>query len=101
MNLSTQCPHCGQQSPNVRLGVRLSKRKVHLFDLISRAGSAGIDGEYLWHAVFGSNGSRQTMRAHICQINEILEETDFRLRATRGPGSRYRLIKLKVREFNI
>lgn len=92
------CPYCGQPSLYERVGVRLTPVKAHLFDLIEAGGKEGINSIVLHFKVFGERATRQTMRGHIFQINEILEETDWRIKSTKKcQDSCYKLVKRKVK----
>jgi hypothetical protein len=86
----SHCPHCGQQLPTVRCGVRLSPLKARLLDAIRRAGPDGISSADLineLHLPF----KRKTLAAHAWQINELLELTEYRIRGRGG----YRLVRLE------
>lgn len=77
------CPHCGAQE---RLGVWLTPKKVVIFDRVKRAGDVGIS--------FNEFGmSRHLFKAHVWQINALLEETDWKIRSKPGPASSYRLVR--------
>jgi len=70
--------------------------KARLFDMIKRGGSAGVDGEDIFHAIFfGRKCKRSIVKVHVCQINDLLIETDYRIVASRGKYPIYRLVKCK------
>lgn len=79
------CPHCGLALPETRLGVRLTPLKARIFDLIQRSGADGIDRRELFDIVFGDNDaharkhSYETLKAHLKQINDLIEDTGFRI----------------------
>jgi hypothetical protein len=68
--------------PRTYLGVALSELKLRIVDVVRRAGPDGIDADDL-HAIAFSDRerSRETLKAHIWQINDALAETDFRIRS--------------------
>lgn len=66
--------------PEMRLGVRLTPLKARIFDLVQRAGRDGIDRGDLFSLVFGGTGQcRETLKAHIFQINDLIEDTGYRI----------------------
>lgn len=74
------CSYCGQPLPEIRLGVRLTPLKARIFDLIQRGGQDGIDRGDLFELVFGGAGQcRETLKAHIHQINELIEDSGYRI----------------------
>jgi hypothetical protein len=79
------CAYCGQTLPEIRLGVRLPPLKARIFDLVQRAGADGIDRRDLFDIVFGDDDAHarrhsfRTLKAHICQINEAIEDTGYRI----------------------
>jgi hypothetical protein len=84
------CHYCGQALPETRLGVRLTPLKARIFDLIQRGGDDGITSADLFNIVFSDGGhSRETLKAHVYQINELIENEGYRI--TNG-GSVYRLV---------
>jgi hypothetical protein len=93
------CPHCGQQMRDMRAGVRLTPIKARIFDLVARAGAQGIDADDINRIVFDGQRSRDVIKAHICQINDLLAATDLRIRGSRGqwhqPPWPYRLVTIK------
>lgn len=72
------CLHCGQPTPEMRLGIRLTPLKTRLFDAIRRAGSDGITSDQLINEL-ALPITRATLKAHVYQINELLAETDYRI----------------------
>jgi hypothetical protein len=84
------CHHCGQPLPIIRLGVRLTAFKARIFDLVQRAGEDGITGRDLFDIVFGGDDhSYHTLKAHIWQINDLIEDEGYRIKG----GGAYRLVK--------
>jgi hypothetical protein len=84
------CPRCGQTLPERRLGIPLSALKARIFDLVQRAGADGIDGRDLFDLAYAGREKipqRDSLKAHIIQINDAIEETGWRIR-----GCPYRLI---------
>jgi DNA-binding winged helix-turn-helix (wHTH) protein len=74
------CPYCSQPLPEIRLGVRLTPLKARIFDLVQRGGADGIDREDLFDIVFGGTGRcRETLKAHIFQINELIADEGYRI----------------------
>jgi hypothetical protein len=91
------CPHCGQPLTTQRAGARLTPLKARIFDAIKRAGHNGIDADDLFKMIFtDARHSRLTLKAHIWQINDVLEDSsDLIIKGTRGTGRRYILQKRK------
>jgi hypothetical protein len=75
------CPLCRQPVGEVRAGVRLPMLKAQIFDTIHAAGEMGITAREIMHAVYGDQKRvLTTIRMHIAQINDILEETDTKIK---------------------
>jgi hypothetical protein len=90
-----RCDYCGQALPEVRLGVRLTPLKAHLFDLVRRSGIDGISSDDLWSSLYpNGGGSRQTLKAHVWQINQLIADEGYQID---GRGSFYRLVNLRKR----
>jgi hypothetical protein len=66
--------------PEVRAGVRLSKLKAHIFDVVKRADSNGITIEDINAICFDGKAKAVNIRTHIHQINDSLAGTDFEIR---------------------
>ena len=66
------CPHCGQRMMYMRAGARLSPQKARIFDVIKRAGAGGISGDDIIESLRLEIG-KNCLRAHVWQINEILQ----------------------------
>ena len=77
------CPHCGAA---MRFGVWLTKRQREIFDRLKRAGEERLQVED-----FEMN--RNLFKAHIWQINDKLEETDYKIVGKRNEG--WRLEKVR------
>ena len=79
------CHHCGQPLPEIRFGVRLTPLKARILDLIQRAGADGIDRHDLFEIVLGDNDAHarkhsfRTLKAHIYQLNEAIEDAGYRI----------------------
>jgi len=90
-----RCDHCGQALPEVRFGVRLTAFKARLFDLVQRGGIDGISSADLYSLLYpDGGGSRQTLKAHVWQINELIADEGYRID---GRGSAYRLFNMRKR----
>lgn len=89
------CNYCGQTLPEIRLGVRLPALKARIFDLVQRGGEDGITAKDLFDILFGAEQEppqRATIKSHINQINEALEDSGYRIL---GCGA-YRLVKQEI-----
>jgi DNA-binding winged helix-turn-helix (wHTH) protein len=74
------CNYCGQELPEIRLGVRLTPLKARIFDLIQRGGEDGIDRRDLFDIVYaGEDVQRTVLKSHIHQINEEIEDAGYRI----------------------
>jgi hypothetical protein len=79
----------------MRLGVRLTPFKARLFDLVRRGGIEGICSDDLYSLLHpDGGGSRQTLKAHVWQINEMIADEGYRID---GRGSFYRLVNMRKR----
>ena len=63
------CSCCGQPLAEYRLGIRLTPLKARIFDAIKRRGSERIQAREI--------GNPITVKSHVWQINDLLEETDI------------------------
>jgi hypothetical protein len=88
------CPHCGVPIGNLRtlegverLGVRMSPFKAHILDTIKRCGQDGIESAMLYEMLFGHRDpmpSRNNLRLHVAQINELLEDEGWRIAGSKS-----------------
>jgi DNA-binding SARP family transcriptional activator len=83
--MNTICPTCHQTIGTSRLGVRLTPLKALIVDHIKIAGDIGISSEELRGTLWEERKevSINTVKAHIWQINSILEETDWIIHSDR------------------
>ena len=84
------CPHCQQPLPEMRLGVRFPPLKAAIFDLIKRAGDHGMTQQEI-QGTF-EIGTLDGVRAHIWGINELIEDTGWRIRGGTKHAPGYRLV---------
>jgi hypothetical protein len=92
------CPFCHQTLGTQRLGVRLPRLKAEIVDAIKAAGDLGISRDELMHTVYRDRScpSPATIKAHVAQLNDLLAETSFVIRADGRrfrDGSRYYLTR--------
>lgn len=79
------CPQCHRPMPHlVREGVSMTPLKARIFDVIERSKDSGITIEYLNRICFDGRSSPVNIRMHIHQINELLSETEVRIRGKGG-----------------
>jgi hypothetical protein len=76
---TTFCPHCHQPIAEDRAGIRLPAVKVKIFDVVRRAAQHGIRVEYINWLCFDGRANAVTIRNHIKQINDRLQDTEFRI----------------------
>jgi len=98
-----RCPRCNQVLPQMRVGVRLTELKARIFDLVRHSGRDGIAGDDLFALVYNGNvpagkgirseRDRKTLKSHIGQINELIEDGYRIVCSGRNPTSTYRLQK--------
>jgi hypothetical protein len=94
----TRCPHCGQPLPIARLGIAMSSLKARIFDAIARGGGGGIPCEALYELIFaGRDSSRETMKTHVWQLNELITNAGRRIVSDRHS---YRLVTTNTRGGN-
>lgn len=80
------CPKCHQQFAEERYGVRLPPLKAAIFDAIKASGDIGVmSREIINSEIYRDRKKPRTVsiRSHINQINDLLEETDWRIRSDR------------------
>jgi tyrosine-protein phosphatase YwqE len=88
------CPHCGQPIAEVRDGVRLPPLKAAIYDAIKRAGDEGVSSLAIVSTVYQGRREPHTssIKSHITQINDALEETDMQIVSDRrGYNAAWRL----------
>ena len=84
-----RCPHCGGNLEALdRLGAPLSPFKARLFDIVKRSGETGVSSDELLGIL--ELESQNTLKAHIWQINDAIDDSGWRIRST---DRRYRLAK--------
>lgn len=78
------CPHCHRPLTEVREGVLMPTLKARIFDAVAATGDNGITARELINAVYTGDYrapvTLATIRAHIWQINDLLEDTRVRIR---------------------
>jgi hypothetical protein len=108
MKMNRCCHYCGQLLPEMRLGVRLTALKARIFDIVVRAGECGVSGEDLHAIVYQDEDkkpARESIKSHVVQINDLLEDTGYRIRSDKLSRKRrsgasmpepfcYRLVKV-------
>jgi hypothetical protein len=79
------CQHCGQPIAHERLGVVLTPLTAAIVDVVKRARDLGISSEGLVHELYVERKpvSKTTIKAHIFQINELLDATDWVIESDR------------------
>ena len=88
------CPACGQ-ALTVRYGVKLQHKKAQIFDIIERHTNQddGIKADRLaWYIYpdIPKPVARERLKAHIHQLNDVLESSDWSVVNRDG---RYRLVR--------
>lgn len=76
------CPHCGQPLREQRGGVFMTPLKVALFDAIAAGGDLGTNVAELGRLDIWRDRKpvkRDTIKAHVWQINEALALTPWRI----------------------
>lgn len=72
------CPHCGGVVGAVRAGVPMTALKARLFDVLRRAGSAGLSTADIHALVFADRGTgREAVKVHVAQLNDLLDVVDL------------------------
>jgi hypothetical protein len=86
--MRTTCPTCGSilwRHRVKRFGVQMSPLKARLIDIVRLAGPFGAESEALLECLPIKGEKRQrTLNVHINQINEALEDTNWRIIGWRG-----------------
>jgi DNA-binding winged helix-turn-helix (wHTH) protein len=83
------CPRCHQPIRHERFGIYLPPRKARIMDVIAAAGDIGIGVEELIYAVWGDvPRTPQTLKSHICQLNDALENSGVSIRCERNGRGR-------------
>jgi hypothetical protein len=84
--------------PEKRFGVAMSSLKAHIVDLVQRGGDDGMPCDNVWRTVFRSrHGSRETMKAHVWQINQMIADEGYRIIYDRCDTPCYRIVRLGER----
>ena len=94
------CPYCRQLIKHERCGVFLPPLKAGIFDLIRAAGDAGISSaEIVGDPLYRERWrvSRTAIKSHVWQINELLDETNWVIRAEGDYGTSERRWYLRRR----
>lgn len=79
-----RCPQCGQKLlPPEREGCGLTPLKARIYDAVKRAGPDGIAWHDLFALIYGGcvrgSTSRQRLKSHVWQINDLLEDSGWRI----------------------
>jgi len=85
-----KCKECGQPLPEIRLGLRLTPLQALVFDTIA-SGASGLDSCLVlerFRAV-KPDASRKTIHVYVCQLNELLDGTGYRVNRYFNDGERY------------
>jgi hypothetical protein len=82
------CSACGQPLPERRLGIKLTPIKAHIFDLVKAAGNTHITCERINNLVFDGRSRYEVIKSHIWQINDLIEDTGWKIVGERGYGYR-------------
>ena len=80
----------------------MSPLKARIVDMVQRGGEDGVLCSVVYHCVFRDHGSRERLRAHVWQINELIADEGYRIVAERDhnqrhSADRYRLTRIAVR----
>jgi len=94
----TECPTCGQPM-QMKFGIRFTRTQAAILDMIegSTRERGGIDGAALGWVFFPGIATRvqaQRVKVHVCQINDMLVSTDWRIaneRPYKRDGAFYKL----------
>lgn len=91
------CQKCGQSLPDVRLGSKLTPLKAMIFDIIKHAGNNGIEWGDLFEMVWKDQPThrRKALKAHIWQINDLIEDSGWKIVGRQYYGCVYRLIDVR------
>lgn len=77
------CPHCHRPLAVMRAGLPMPMLKARIYDAVSAAGEIGISTRDLMHKTYTDRKmprSLAVIRTHVLQINDMLVETDLRIR---------------------
>jgi len=76
------CPYCHQTIGAERLGVRLTPLKAEIVDRIKAAVDVGVSSIEIIHDLYRDRRlivNPATIKAHVCQINDLFAATDWRI----------------------
>jgi hypothetical protein len=90
------CSLCHQPIGTMRLGVRFTPLKAEILDRIKAAGDLGVSSDELLD-LWDSPVAKNTVKAHVWQLNELLEETIYRI-VCDGRGSFARWVLRRDRQ---
>jgi hypothetical protein len=79
------CPMCRQRVAAERLGVRLSPLKAAIVDMVRASGNVGITSVEIIAELYVDRRPvlATAIKAHIWQINDLLECTDWQIYSDR------------------
>jgi hypothetical protein len=84
--------------PAKRYGVMMSSLKARVVDLIASGGDEGILIETVWQRVFQPRqASRDTMKAHVWQINQMLADAGYRITRRNSVTPTYHIVQSRRR----
>lgn len=90
------CSHCRQPLVNTRDGVRLSKLKTQIYDIVKRSGDTGVSTADIAATVYGRGVKSELIAMHVHQINDLLAHASTRIKGVRaGRYSRYIMVQEK------
>jgi hypothetical protein len=81
-------PNCGQPLPEMSAGVRLNPIKARIFDAVKISGNEGVPTSALIDQTYNGHGIKprrpHSIKSHIHQINELLDDTGMRIVSSKG-----------------
>jgi hypothetical protein len=96
------CPTCGHPVTVLlaveKLGVILAPRQRQLYELVEKAGTAGIAAGAIFERMYandpdgGPDSGSSIVSVMVRQLNKKLYTTGLEIRSSRGPYALYRLV---------
>lgn len=101
------CPKCGRPLQPKRFGISLTPLKASIVDMVQHGGEDGFPVDEIFKTLFRDRDvSRETLKTHVWQINELLADEGYKIVVVRDhactkdfrySNDRYRLIRIPVR----
>lgn len=101
-----RCPECDRYYPPIRMGARLTKTELMVFDLVKNSGVDGVisnDLRCYIEDIRRQKSAKNVLKVHVANINRKIENSGFRIISSypisngygKGPTWMYVLVKFE------